>query len=97
MQFLGEQTDIATDIAGNLSGTGCSAKRCTASVAANAAGAHIVMTITDITPLLATPDNGGDWKGLLQCFVGDLGIVLSACTVNDTSEFSNAVGVAAEQ
>ncbi len=93
MQFLGEQTDIATDIAGNLSGTGCSAKRCTASVAANAAGAHIVMTITDITPLLATPDNGGDWKGLLQCFVGDLGIVLSACTVNDTSEFSNAVGL----
>src|SRR5262249_38848 len=49
MQFLGEQNDIQTDASGNLSGAGCSAKRCTATLAANAAGAHIVMTITDIT------------------------------------------------
>jgi hypothetical protein len=93
MQFLGEQVDIATDISGNLSGAGCSATRCTATLSANAAGARIVMTITDITPLLATPDNGGDWKGLLQCFIGDVGIVLPSCNVNDTSEFSNAAAL----
>jgi Cadherin-like beta sandwich domain len=93
MQFLGEQADIQTDASGNLSGAGCSATRCTATVAANAAGAHIVMTITDITALLDTPQNGGDWKGLLTCFVGDIGLILPSCTANNTSEFSNAAAL----
>ena len=93
MQFLGEQNDIKTDASGNLTGAGCSGKRCTATVSANAAGAHIVMTITDITQLLATPNNANDWQGLLGCFIGDIGVVLPSCNVNDTSEFSNAAAL----
>ena len=93
MLFLGEQADIQTDAAGHLSGAGCSSTRCSATVAANAAGAYVTMTITDITDLLDTPQNGGDWKGLLTCFVGDLGIILPACTANNTSEMSNVAAL----
>jgi hypothetical protein len=94
MTFLGEQ-QITTIASGLPSGAGCSAGRCTATIAASAAGAYVSMTATDITPLTDQPGMLGDWKNNLTCFAGDLGIILSACNVNNTSELSNVVNVPA--
>ena len=92
MTFLGELL-VSTDATGFPTGAGCTNGRCTASLNASTAGSHIVMTATDITQLTDQPGNLGDWKNSLTCFIGDLGIILSACNVNDTSEFSNAANV----
>lgn len=92
MTFLGE-LPVSTDATGFPTGAGCTNGRCTASLNTSTAGSHIVMTVTDVTPLTDQPGNLGDWKNSLICFVGDLGIILPACNVNNTSEFSNAVNV----
>ena len=88
MSFLGEQT-VTTDLTGFV--TGCPNGRCTASVPVNTAGSYVVMNVTDVTPLTDQPGMLGDWKNNLKCFVGDLGIILSACTANNTSELSDVV------
>jgi hypothetical protein len=92
MTFLGE-LPAATDATGFPTGAGCTNGRCTASISASTGGSHVLMTVTDVTALTDQPGNLGDWKNSLTCFIGDLGIILSACYVNDTSEFSNAVNV----
>jgi hypothetical protein len=92
MTFLGE-LPAATDATGFPTGAGCTNGRCTASLAVSTAGSHVLMTVTDVTPLTDQPGKTGDWKNDLTCFIGDLGIILSACYVNDTSEFSNVVNV----
>ena len=93
MTFLGEQ--LVTTTVGGLpaNSASCSGGRCTASLGSVAVGRRIVMTATDITPLTDTPAGGGGWQGLLKCFAGNNGIILPACTTNDTSEYSNAVAV----
>jgi CSLREA domain-containing protein len=88
MTFLGEQT-VSTDLTGFV--TGCPNGRCTANVPVNTAGSYVLMNVTDVTPLTDQPGNLGDWKNNLKCFVGDLGIILSACNANNSSEFSNVV------
>ncbi len=93
MSFLGEQT-VATTLGGGLSGSGCSATRCTVQLPADTRGAGIVMRITDITPLTDQPGGGSDWKSNLKCFVGNLGIILPSCNVNNSSEFSNVASIA---
>jgi hypothetical protein len=93
MTFLGEQL-VSTGAGGTPSNSGvCTGGRCTATVAGVAVGRRVVMTATDITPLTDTPAGGGGWQGLLKCFAGNNGILLPACTTNDTSEYSNAVVV----
>ena len=93
MTFLGEQL-VTTTVSGVPANSGaCTGGRCTATIAAVAPGRRVVMTATDITPLTDTPAGGGGWQGLLKCFAGNNGILLSACTANDTSEYSNAVVV----
>jgi len=94
MTFLGEQ-QVTTVATGLPSGAGCSAGRCAATIAASTAGTYVLMTATDITPLTDQPGMLGDWKNNLTCFAGDLGILLPACNVNNTSEFSNVVSVPA--
>jgi hypothetical protein len=92
MIFLGEMP-AATDATGFPTGAGCTNGRCTASFSGSTAGSHVLMTVTDTTPLTDQPGLLGDWKNSLTCFVGDLGIILSACNVNNTSEFSNVANV----
>ena len=91
--FLGEQL-VTTTVAGVPVNNGaCSGGRCTVTLAGVAPGHRVVMTATDVTPLTDTPAGGGGWQGLLKCFAGNNGIILAACTTNDTSEYSNAVAV----
>jgi hypothetical protein len=90
MTFLGE-LPASTDATGFPTGAGCTSGRCTASLGASTAGSYVLMTVTDVTPLTDQPGLLGDWKNNLTCFIGDLGIILSACYVDDTSEFSNVV------
>jgi Cadherin-like beta sandwich domain len=90
ISFLGEQ-QITTDSTGNIAG--CTNKRCSASLAVNTAGSFVAMNVTDVTPLTATAGNLGDWKNALTCFIGDLGVILSSCPANNTSEFSNVVAM----
>jgi hypothetical protein len=85
MVFLGEQT-VTTDAASVLTGAGCSNGRCTTGIGVDTRGAGIVMTVTDVTQILATP--GAGWMSMLQCFL------LSPCNVNNTSEFSNVAMIA---
>jgi hypothetical protein len=92
MTFLGE-LPAATDATGFPTGAGCTAGRCTASIGASTIGSYVTMTVTDVTPLTDQPGLTGDWKNNLTCFIGDLGIILSACYVNDTSELSNVVNI----
>lgn len=90
MTFLGEQL-VSTDVTGKPANSGvCSGGRCTATLTGVAVGSRIVMTTTDITPLTDTPVGGGGWQAQLKCFLGNNGIILSACKTNDTSEYSNA-------
>ncbi|MCQ4166369.1 hypothetical protein [Tahibacter harae] len=92
MVFLGEQL-ITTDAAGIPANSGaCTAGRCTATLAPVASGRRIVMTATDITPLTNVPSGSG-WQGQLKCFLGNNGVILSACNANNTSEYSNAVAI----
>lgn len=94
MVFLGEQI-ITTDATGKPANSGaCSAGRCTANMPPVSAGRHIVMTATDITPLTNVPSGSNDWKGQLKCFLGNNGIILSACNANNSSEYSNVVAIA---
>ena len=72
--------------------TPCPGGRCTVSLSGAAAGAYVLMTVTDISDLLSTPGSSG-WQTNLKCFLGDNGIILSACLANDTSEFSNVAAV----
>jgi trimeric autotransporter adhesin len=90
MTFLAEQ-QVTTDVTGLP--TGCTNGRCTTVLPVNTTGSYVLMTTTDITPLTDQPGNLGDWKNNLTCFIGDLGLILSACTVNDSSEFSNVVAM----
>ncbi len=92
--FLGEQL-ISTNILTGLPNDSavCSAGRCSASIPGASGGAYVVMTASDITPLTNQPGGGSDWKSNLTCFIGDLGIILSACGVNDTSEYSNVASI----
>jgi trimeric autotransporter adhesin len=92
MQFVGEQL-FSTSAAGVPSTSGCAAGRCTTSLPGVAPGSSVLMTVTDITALTDTPSNGGDWKGQLKCLIGNLGVILSSCNVNNTSEYSNAVAI----
>ena len=93
MVFLGEQL-VTTDATGKPANSGvCSAGRCTATVAAVSSGRRIVMTATDVTPLTNTPSGAGTWQGQLKCFLGNNGIILSACNANNTSEYSNVVAI----
>jgi len=89
--FLGEQLVTTTAAGVPANSAVCTGGRCTATIAATAPGRRIVATATDITPLTDTPAGGGGWQGLLKCFAGNNGIILAACTTNDTSEYSNAV------
>ena len=82
MSFLGEQT-VTTDMNGVLSG--CAGGRCTSQLSADTRGAGLVMTVTDITQIAATP--GAGWMAVLQC------LVLAPCNVNNSSEFSNVVTI----
>lgn len=94
MTFLGEQT-LNTDATGKPVGAGvCTNGRCNISVLPVAPNRRIVMTATDVTPLSNTPSGTNDWKGALTCFLGNNGIILSACKANNTSEYSNVVPVA---
>jgi hypothetical protein len=102
MNFLGEAL-VDTDLLGNLlaasGNTSCSGSlpgRCVTTLSAATGGNSILATITDVTPITSTPSNGGDWKGQLQCLIGNLGIILPTCTVNNTSEFAAAVAIAAD-
>ncbi len=93
MSFLGEQL-VTTSAAGVPANAGsCIGGRCTTTFGSIASGRRIVMTATDITPLTDTPAGGSGWQALLKCFAGNNGIILEACTANDTSEYSNAVVV----
>ncbi len=93
MTFLGEQL-FTTGLTGSANDSGvCSAGRCTATIAAGTGGSFIVMTVTDITPLTDQPGGGSDWKANLTCFIGNLGVILSSCNVNNTSELSNVINV----
>ena len=95
--LLGTQ-DIGTTAAGvpdpapSGSLTPCPGGRCTATLSGAAAGAHVLMTITDTSGLLSTAGSSG-WQTNLKCFLGDNGIILPACTANNTSEFSNVAAV----
>ena len=60
----------------------------------SAAFADAPPTHYDITPLTNVPSGSGTWQGQLKCFLGNNGIILSACNTNDTSEYSNVVAVA---
>ncbi|HEU4665524.1 MAG TPA: hypothetical protein VFS55_15955, partial [Dokdonella sp.] len=94
MTFVGEQL-VTTSVAGvPMNSAACSGGRCTATLGSVAAGHRIVMTATDVTPLTDTPAGGSGWQAFLKCFAGNNGIILAACTANDTSEYSNAVLVA---
>ena len=94
MVFLGEQV-ITTDATGKpANSSACSAGRCTASVASVSSARRIVMTATDITPLTNVPSGANTWQGQLKCFLGNNGIILSACNANNTSEYSNVVAIA---
>ena len=72
--------------------TPCPGGRCTVNLSGGAAGAYVLMTITDISDLLSTPGASG-WQTNLKCFFGDNGVILPACLANDTSEFSNVAAV----
>lgn len=92
MVFLGEQV-VTTDATGKpTNGGACSAGRCTATIKPVVGGRRIVMTATDITALTSTPSGSG-WQGALKCFLGNNGIILSACNANNTSEYSNVVSI----
>ncbi|UXI65988.1 hypothetical protein [Tahibacter amnicola] len=92
MVFLGEQL-ITTDAAGKPNSGNCPAARCTASLPPVSSGRRVVMTVTDVTPLTNVPSGSG-WQGQLKCFLGNNGIILSACNANNTSEYSNVVAIA---
>ena len=93
MVFLGEQV-VTTDATGKpTNGGACSAGRCTATLKPVSSGRRIVMTATDVTALTSTPSGSG-WQGALKCFLGNNGIILSACNANNTSEYSNVVAIA---
>lgn len=77
MTFLGEQT-VTRDILGFAS-AGCSATRCSSTVAADTRGAGLLMTVTDITNADIPPV--GDGPGVTDGPTGN------------TSEFSNVVSV----
>lgn len=92
MVFLGEQT-ITTDATGRPANSGaCTAFRCLVNLPPVSPGRRVVMTVTDVTPLTNVPSGSG-WQGQLKCFLGNNGIILSACTANNTSEYSNAVAI----
>lgn len=93
MTFLGEQL-FSTGVSGLANDSAsCSSGRCTATITAGTGGSYVVMTVTDITPLTDQPGGGSDWKSNLTCFIGNLGVILSSCNVNNTSELSNVVNV----
>jgi len=92
MTFLGEQL-VSTDAAGGLVGATCTSTRCTVTLPVSTGGSYVLMTANDITPLTNQPGGGSDWKSNLTCFIGDLGVILSSCNVNDTSEFSNVATI----
>lgn len=93
MVLLGEQ-QITTDATGRpANNAACSGARCTATLPPVSSGRRIVMTATDVTPLTNVPSGSG-WQGQLKCFLGNNGIILSACTANNTSEYSNVVAIA---
>ena len=95
MTFLGEQA-ITTDANGVPNSASCNAGRCSTTLQANTGGSYVLMNATDVTALANTPAGGTDWKANLTCFVGTFGIptsLISACTANNTSEFSNTVNV----
>lgn len=93
MTFLGEQIVTTTAAGLPANSAACTGGRCTATFGSVTPGKRIVMTATDVTPLTDTPAGGSGWQALLKCFAGNNGIILAACTANDTSEYSNAVAV----
>lgn len=93
MAFLGEQLVTTTAAGLPANSAACAGGRCTATFGGVAPGKRIVMTATDVTPLTDTPAGGSGWQAMLKCFAGNNGIILAACTANDTSEYSNAVAV----
>lgn len=93
MVFLGEQL-VTTDATGRPASSGaCSGARCTATLPPVSSGRRIVMTATDVTPLTNVPSGANTWQGQLKCFLGNNGIILSACNANNTSEYSNVVAI----
>ncbi|MEO8670204.1 MAG: hypothetical protein ABI411_02745, partial [Tahibacter sp.] len=95
MVFLGEQL-VTTDATGKPANSAfCSAGRCNVvNLPPVSSGRYIVMTATDVTPLTNVPSGANTWQGQLKCFLGNNGIILSACNANNTSEYSNVVGIA---
>ncbi len=89
--LLGTQ-QIDTLVSGLPDPAQCPNSLCTATLSGNAAGAYVMVNVTDITALTSTPGSTG-WTTGLKCFIGDLGVILSACTANNTSEFSNVAAV----
>ena len=90
--LLGTQ-QINTLVSGLPDPASCPNSLCTATLSGNAAGAYVMLNVTDITALTSTPGSTG-WTTGLTCFLGDFGVILSACTANNTSEFSNVAVVA---
>ena len=98
MTFIGEQS-ISSDPSiypapsYPADSAACSGGVCTVTLPASTGGGYIIMTATDVTPLTNAAAVTGDWKDSLKCFIGDLGVILSSCPVNNTSEFSNVASV----
>jgi CSLREA domain-containing protein len=92
MTYLGTQ-QITTDATGLPNSAGCSGGLCNSSITGNSSGAFVLMTATDVTPLTDQAIVSTNWQNGLLCFAGDLGVILSSCPVNDTSEYSNVVAV----
>lgn len=90
MDLLGEQFVSTTAQGQPANSAACSGGRCTRTLGAVAPGRRVVMTATDITALTDMPGGSG-WAGQLMCFAGNNGVILPACTVSDTSEYSNVV------
>jgi len=94
MTWIGEQS-VTTDATGALDAS-CPSQRCSASLSAATGGSYLLMTATDITAMTDKPGDPGDWKAGLKCFIGAFGDptgIISACTANNTSEFSNPANV----
>jgi trimeric autotransporter adhesin len=95
MTFLGEQL-VSTDASGKPANSAvCAGGRCAASLPAATGGQWIVATATDITALTDTPAGDGSWLDLLKCFKDASGVILPACNVNNTSEYSNVAAIPA--
>ena len=97
LTWVAEQV-VDTDASGQPTGVNCASARCSMQIPGAFGGKFLTLTATDITALTNVPGAPGDWKAGLKCFIGKFGDptgIISACPANNTSEFSNVVGVPA--